>query len=173
MAYIFPPNSFICRVTTASPIQTIAKTPEKTSDFCSPLALIDRSKLSSKLNKSGPLEYNSIVSRAPTIPAFATYHKSQSLSPSLIPACKTTSASGHLPIPSTLPPSLRLSPSPLSAAPMPPPRCKMPPRRYFGHNTSLIFSHTASRSRDSVSHTLSSIVFVGARRSSPGIEEVR
>ena len=28
--YIFPPSSLICKVTTASPIQTIEKTPEKT-----------------------------------------------------------------------------------------------------------------------------------------------
>lgn len=101
-----------------------------------------------------------------------TYHRSQSLSPSLISPWSTTSASGHLPAIPLMPPAM-LSPSPLSAAPIPPPLCSMPPSRYFGQSTCLIFSHTASRSRDSVSHTDSSIVFEGARRSSPGIEELR
>lgn len=42
-------------VTTASPIHTIAKTPEKTRLFCSPDAVIDRSKLNNKQKMSGPL----------------------------------------------------------------------------------------------------------------------
>lgn len=96
------------------------------------------------------------------------HHKSQSLKPSLIPPCSTTSASGHLP---AMPLIVPLSPR--SAPPIPPPLCRIPPRRYFGHSTCLIFSHTANRSLDRVSHTDSSIVFVGARRSSPGIEEFR
>jgi len=45
----------ICIVTTASPIQTIAKTPEKTKLFWSPDAVIDNSKLNSKQKMSGPL----------------------------------------------------------------------------------------------------------------------
>ena len=52
---MLPPRSFICIVTTASPIQTRAKTPEKTMVFCSAEAVIDRSKLSNKQNINGPL----------------------------------------------------------------------------------------------------------------------
>jgi len=100
------------------------------------------------------------------------HHKSQSLKPSLMPPCNTTSASGHLPAMPLKPPA-RLPLSPRSAPPIPPPLCRIPPRRYFGHSTCLIFSQTANRSLDRVSHTDSSIVFVGARRSSPGIEELR
>ena len=100
------------------------------------------------------------------------HQRSQSLNPSLIPPCNTTSASGHLPAIPLRPPA-RLSPSPRSAPPMPPPLCSIPPSRYLGHNTCLIFSHTANKSLDRVSHTDSSMVSVGARRSSPGIEELR
>ena len=53
--YIFPPNSLICVVTTASPIQTSAKTPEKTAVFCVPDAVIESSKLRSRQNINGPL----------------------------------------------------------------------------------------------------------------------
>lgn len=52
---MFPPSSLICNVTTASPIQTIEKTPEKTRDACSPFARIDKNILSSKQKMSGPL----------------------------------------------------------------------------------------------------------------------
>lgn len=52
---MFPPNSLICVVTTASPIQTSAKTPEKTVVFCLLDAVIDRSKLRSRQNINGPL----------------------------------------------------------------------------------------------------------------------
>lgn len=89
-----------------------------------------------------------------------------------MPPCNTTSASGHLPAIPLRPPA-RLASWVPSAPPIPAPRWSMPPSRYLGHSTCLIFSHTAKRSRDSVSHTDSSIVFVGARRSSPGIEELR
>lgn len=89
-----------------------------------------------------------------------------------MPPCKTTSASGHRPAMPLRPPA-RLSPCALSAPPIPPPRWSIPPSKYFGQSTCLIFSHTASRSRDKVSHTDSSIVLVGARRSSPGMEELR
>jgi hypothetical protein len=60
-AYIFPPSSLICIVTTASPIQTRAKTPEKTTVFWSPDVGIDSSKLRSKQNISGPLHGLSAV----------------------------------------------------------------------------------------------------------------
>jgi hypothetical protein len=56
---------------------------------------------------------------------------------------------------------------------MPPPRCIMPPSRYLGYSTCCILLQMAMRSRESVSHTVSSIVLVGARRSSPGMLEVR
>lgn len=52
---MFPPRSLICVVTTASPIQTSAKTPEKTAVFCLLDAVIDRSKLRSRQNINGPL----------------------------------------------------------------------------------------------------------------------
>jgi hypothetical protein len=109
---------------------------------------------------------------------FRTYQRSQSLNPSLIPPCSTASASGHLPtIPLNCPilgtPPARLSPSPRSAPPIPPPWFSMPPSKYFGHSTWRIFSQTASRSRRSVSHTVSSRVLTGARRSSPGMAELR
>jgi len=150
---MLPPRSLICIVTTASPIHTMAKTPEKTRSFCLPPAPQDRNKLSSKQKMSGP-------------------QRSQSLRPSLMPLCRMASASGHLPaIFLRLPP--RPSASPRSAAPMPPPCCIMPPSRYLGYSTCFIFSHIANKSLDSVSHTVSSMVLVGARRSSPGMVEVR
>lgn len=83
-----------------------------------------------------------------------------------------TSASGHLPARPLIPPP-NPSASPRSAAPMPPPCCIMPPKRYLGYSTCFSFSHIANRSRDNVSHTVSSIVLVGARRSSPPTAEVR
>jgi hypothetical protein len=49
----------------------------------------------------------------------------------------------------------------------------MPPSRYLGYRTCFIFSQMAKMSRDSVSHTVSSMVLVGARRSSPGMLDVR
>jgi hypothetical protein len=153
MSYMLPPSSLICIVTTASPIHTMAKTPEKTRSLCWLPAPHDRNKLSSRQKMSGP-------------------HRSQSLSPSLMPLCKRASASGHRPASvRRLPP--RPSASPRSAAPMPPPRCIMPPSRYLGYSTCFIFSHIANRSLESVAHTVSSMVFVGARRSSPGMVEVR
>src|ERR1700744_4992522 len=82
----------------------------------------------------------------------------------------TVSASGQRPRrPRTTPPS------PLSTSPAmpPPPRMSMPPSRYLGHSTSRTFSHTALRSLDSVSHADSSMVLVVARRSSPGMDDVR
>lgn len=172
---MFPPKSLICVVTTASPIQTSANTPEKTAVFCLPDAVIDSSKLSSRQNINGPLYMRSGGFNQPAAgmslqtPA---YQRSQSLKPSDMPPWSTTSASGHLPATPLKPPA-RLSPSPLSAPPMPPPLCSIPPSRYLGQRTCLIFSHTASRSRDNVSHTDSSIVLVGARLSSPGIDELR
>jgi hypothetical protein len=151
--YMLPPNSLICIVTTASPIHTKAKTPEKTRSFCLPPAPHDRNRLSSKQKMSGP-------------------HRSQSRRPSLMPLWSSVSASGHLPAMFLkLPP--RPSASPRSAAPMPAPRCIIPPSRYLGYSTCFIFSHMARTSRDSVSQTVSSMVLVGARRSSPGMLEVR
>jgi hypothetical protein len=84
--------------------------------------------------------------------------------------CKTVSASGQRPR------KLRAAPgSPRSSSPaIPPPlRMSMPPNRYLGHSTSRTFSHTARRSLDKVSHTDSSMVLVVARRSSPGMDDVR
>jgi hypothetical protein len=52
---IFPPRSLICRVTTASPIQIIEKTPEKTSDDWSSCARIERNMLSRRQKMRGPL----------------------------------------------------------------------------------------------------------------------
>lgn len=52
---MFPPKSLICVVTTASPIQTSAKTPEKTAVFCLLDAVNDSSKLRSRQNINGPL----------------------------------------------------------------------------------------------------------------------
>ena len=53
--YMFPPRSLICIVTTASPIHTIAKTPEKTAVFWSLDEGIDSNKLRSRQNINGPL----------------------------------------------------------------------------------------------------------------------
>jgi len=118
---------------------------------------------------------SSMLASSPYTTLFAqcqTHQRSQSLNPSLIPLCKTTSASGHLPT-SPLSPPARLSPCSLSAPPIPPPLCISPPRRYLGYKTWRIFSQTARRSLDSVAQTDSSRVFWGARRSSPGIVELR
>lgn len=172
---MFPPKSLICVVTTASPIQTSAKTPEKTVVFCLLDAVIDSSKLRSRQKINGPLYAR--LGRFAQLGAriflrIRVYQRSQSLKPSDMPPWSTTSASGHLPATPLKPPA-RLSPSPLSAPPMPPPLCSIPPSRYLGQRTCLNFSHTASRSRDNVSHTDSSMVFVGTRLSSPGIDELR
>lgn len=53
--HMFPPSSLICKVTTASPIQTIEKTPEKTRSDCSLEARRERNMLSKRQNISGPL----------------------------------------------------------------------------------------------------------------------
>lgn len=119
------------------------------------------------------------ISSPQNIPSKPTYQRSQSLNPSLMPPCSTTSASGHRPTnPLNRPPNPSLPnplDSPRSAVPPipPPPLVSIPPSRYFGYSTWRIFSHTANRSRDSVCQTVSSMVFCGARRSSPGIEDVR
>ena len=170
LAYMLPPKSLICVVTTASPIQINANTPENTPVVCSLDLVIDNNKLRRRQKMSGPLSLG--ISPYTCQPMKGAYHKSQSLKPSLMPPCRTTSASGHLPAIALRPPA-ELSPSPRSAPPMPPPLCNIPPRRYFGQSTCLIFSHTASKSLERVSQTDSSIVFVGARLSSPGMEELR
>ena len=54
--YMCPPRSLICVVTTASPTQTNAKTPEKTVVFCLLEAVIDSSELRSRQNINGPLD---------------------------------------------------------------------------------------------------------------------
>ena len=53
--HMFPPSSLICRVTTASPIQTIEKTPAKTKSVCCLLARTAKNMLSSKQKIRGPL----------------------------------------------------------------------------------------------------------------------
>lgn len=55
VSYMLPPRSLICAVTTASPIQIRAKTPEKTTVFCSDDAVMESSRLSNKQKISGPL----------------------------------------------------------------------------------------------------------------------
>jgi hypothetical protein len=157
--YMFPPSSLICIVTTASPIQTMAKTPENTKSFCPLNALKLSSRLSSKQNTNGP-------------------HKSQSRSPSLMPPpASKLSTSVALP---AKPTSSSLAPlNPASLIFVYAPRKLVvfssiePPNRYFGYSTSRILDQTARRSRRRVSHTDSSIVFPDARRSSPGMREVK
>lgn len=53
--HMFPPNNLICKVTTASPIQTIEKTPEKTKSDCARDARIDKNMLNKRQKISGPL----------------------------------------------------------------------------------------------------------------------
>lgn len=60
--YILPPNSLICVVTTASPIQTNANTPENTPTFCSLDLVTDNSKLRRRQKISGPLNKGQPVS---------------------------------------------------------------------------------------------------------------
>ena len=104
----------------------------------------------------------------------STYHRSQSRNSSLIPPCSKASASGNLPAIPRKPPAMPATPaSPRSAPPKPPSRCSRPPHRCFGHRTNLIFCQEPRRSRERVSHTDSSIVFIGARRSSPWMVELR
>ena len=67
LTHIFPPSSLICSVTTASPIHTMEKTPEKTSDDCSSFARTDRNMLKSKQNMSGPLADNQSANTKPYI----------------------------------------------------------------------------------------------------------
>lgn len=54
--YMLPPRSLIWKVTMASAIQIIAKTPLKTSERWSSRALMERRKDMSKQKSSGPLE---------------------------------------------------------------------------------------------------------------------
>ena len=154
------------------PTQTREKTPVNTTSLCLEEVVIDNNMLKSSENTRGPL--NIILDKIllNVLSKSFPYHRSQSLKPSLIPPSSKASASGHLPAMPLNPPA-KLSPSPLSAPPIPPPLCNMPPNKYLGHNTSLIFSQDARRSLDRVSHTDSSIVFVGALRSSPGMDELR
>lgn len=155
-------------------------TPENTRLDWSPLP-IERNILSKRQKINGPLTGHRTLAKGNTERMNGSgelYQRSQFLSPSLIPPCKTTSASGSLLTSPRRAPILSLPnpvASPRSADPPlpPPPRIIMPPSRYCGQRTCLIFSHTARRSRESVSQTDSSIVFCGARRSSPGMDEVR
>lgn len=59
--HMFPPSSLICSVTTASPIHTIEKTPEKTRSDCLLEARIDRNMLNKRQNISGPLYLESAI----------------------------------------------------------------------------------------------------------------
>lgn len=52
---MFPPRSLICSVTIASPSQTVAKTPEKTSERWSSRAFMLRRKESRRQKSRGPL----------------------------------------------------------------------------------------------------------------------
>lgn len=54
--YMLPPRSLIWKVTTASAIQIMAKTPLKTNERWSSRALIERRKDRSRQKSSGPLE---------------------------------------------------------------------------------------------------------------------
>jgi hypothetical protein len=54
--YMVPPRSLIWKVTIASAIQIIAKTPLKTCERWSSRALIERKKDRSRQKSSGPLE---------------------------------------------------------------------------------------------------------------------
>jgi hypothetical protein len=56
--YMLPPRSLICKVTTAEPIQIMAKTPEKTAASCSSRAPRARRKLRRRLKRSGPLAHS-------------------------------------------------------------------------------------------------------------------
>lgn len=75
MSYILPPRSLIWRVTAASPIQTIQKTPENTTDDWSPFA-IDRNKLRTRQNTSGPLKKkkNTRVSQPASAEIYSAFH---------------------------------------------------------------------------------------------------
>ena len=130
-----------------------------------------RNKLRSSENIKGPLSMDvRAYLNYPSI-KHSTYHRSQSRKPSLIAPCKRASASGSLLAIPRRPPAIPLSP--LSKPPKPPSRCSIPPSRYRGISTKRIFSHDARKSLDKVSHTDSSIVLVGARRSSPWIASLR
>ena len=52
---MLPPRSLICRVTTASAIQIMAKTPLKTSERCFSRAFRESRKERRRLKRSGPL----------------------------------------------------------------------------------------------------------------------
>lgn len=56
---MLPPRSLICNVTMASAIQTVAKTPLKTSERWSSRALMERRKDKSKQKSKGPLKNDS------------------------------------------------------------------------------------------------------------------
>lgn len=156
--YMFPPSNLICAVTTASPIQTIAKTPLNTKLFCSGLALKLSSKLSKRQKTSGPQRSQS---RSPGLifPWFSKFSVSITL-----PAIFLTSS-----LAPANPPLLKPSNAPRIVVVL---SIMLPPKRYLGYNTSRILDQTANRSRDRVSQTDSSIVFRVAR-SVPGMAEVR
>jgi hypothetical protein len=60
--YMFPPRSLICKVTTASPIQTMVNTPENTRLDCSSDALMDKNMLRRRQNINGPLKVQTPIS---------------------------------------------------------------------------------------------------------------
>ncbi len=159
---MFPPSNLICSVTIASPIHTMAKTPEKMAYFCLGWPQILNSTDSNRQKIRGP-------------------HKSQSLRPGVM-LFWLSKDSGSMTLPARDCSSSRAPESPaprrLAYAPRNPPLAMPlssiePPNRYRGYSTSRILDQTARRSRRTVSHTVSSIVFCGARRSSPGIRDVR
>lgn len=87
--HMLPPNNLICSVTTASPIQMMANTPEKTPDRWESCARKDSRKLSRRQKSKGPLV---VMSASGGLDGLSwTYHRSQSRSPSLMPPCKTVS----------------------------------------------------------------------------------
>ena len=158
--HIFPPSNLICNVTTASPTQIIANTPLNTTSLCSSLPAKLNRLLNTKQKINGP-------------------HRSQSRNPALIPFPLPNRLSGSItrpakPASSSLAP---LSPAPrrFAYAPLSPSSLSniVPPNKYLGYKTSRILSQMARRSRRRVSQTVSSIVLVGARRSSPGMRFVQ
>ena len=104
-AYMLPPSSLICIVTTISPIHTRAKTPENTVVFCSLDTVIDSSKLSNRQKMRGPLYTKSMmrfqehVDNPTTNPSLSNPYsfrpRELGLHPTTFPWCFLICASSH------------------------------------------------------------------------------
>ena len=144
---MWPPSNLIWNVMSASPSQTMIKVPAKTSTLCSSVAAMLSRVLSVRQKRRGPQRSQSWTDAAAVVLAEEL-------------ALRTAAGRGwcrELKPPDS---SIELASGHRLA------------RRNRGQSTESSLRYTEYRSRDRVSHTDSSSVSRGARRSDPGIDDV-